>query len=104
MLQTENCSSSDPTNSNRKGFVQHLREVVALDPEAGYRFVMDNLNTHMSESLVRLVIELEDLDIDAETLGLKNKSGILKNMATRAAFLSDDSHRIQIIYTPKHTS
>lgn len=85
-------------------FAQHLRDVIAQDPEAGYRFVMDNLNTHMSESLVLLVVELEGLDIDAETLGKKDKSGILKSMATRSAFLSDPTHRIQIIYTPKHTS
>lgn len=28
-------------------FVKHLRDVVSLDPKAGYRFVMDNLNTHI---------------------------------------------------------
>jgi hypothetical protein len=85
-------------------FVQHLREVITLDPMAGYRFIMDNLNTHRSESLVLLIIELEGLDIDSETLGVKDKSGILKSMTTRSAFLSDPMHRIQIIYTPKHTS
>jgi hypothetical protein len=85
-------------------FEQHIREVIAQDPEAGYRFIMDNLNTHVSESLVRLVINLEGLSIDDQTLGVKNRSGILKSMNTRAVFLSDQTHRIQIIYTPKHTS
>lgn len=85
-------------------FAQHIRDVITKDPAAGYRFVMDNLNTHVSESLVLLIIELEGLEIDAQTLGVKNHSGILKSMATRAAFLSDPTHRLQFIYTPKHTS
>lgn len=85
-------------------FEEHIRAVIAEDPEAGYRFVLDNLNTHQSKSLVFLVIELEGLHIDSKTLGKKDKRGLLENMETRSAFLSDPSHRIQFIYTPKHTS
>jgi transposase len=39
-----------------------------------------------------------------EDVGEKEKRGIVKSMQTRAEFLSDVSHRIRFLYTPKHTS
>ncbi len=56
-------------------FLAHLQGVVATDEAAGqWHFVVDNLNTHQSEALVRWVAEESDLDLD---LGAKGKNGIL---------------------------
>ena len=63
---------------------------------------MDNLNIHFSESLVRFVAKIEG--IDEATLGVKGKRGILKNMKSRCEFLTDKSHQIVFVYTPKHCS
>lgn len=83
-------------------FCWHIHHTVATKPDAGWVFVADNLNTHCSESLVRYVARLEE--INPSTLGQKDKSGILKSMASRQAFLSDRSHRVRFVYLPKHSS
>ena len=76
--------------------------MIQTDAEAGWVIVVDNLNVHCSEMLVRYVARLEG--IDECTLGRKGKSGILKSMPTRKAFLSDRRHRIRFVFLPKHTS
>jgi len=83
-------------------FVRHIQNTVATDPAAGWIFVVDNLNTHCSEGLVRYVARLEQVDENA--LGKKGKCGILESMASRQTFLTQRSHRIRFVYLPKHTS
>lgn len=83
-------------------FLAHAQAVVATDPTARrWHFVVDNLNIHLSASLVRWVAAESDLDIE---LGKKGHSGILHNKQSRAAFLNDPAHRIVFHYTPKHSS
>jgi transposase len=82
-------------------FATHIEQTIELDPEARYVFVMDNLNTHCSVSLVELVARLCGIEDD---LGKKGVRGVLKSMKSRQAFLSEQSNRIRFVYTPKHSS
>jgi transposase len=82
-------------------FAAHVEQTIQTDPEAGWICVVDQLDTHKSESLVRLVARCLRLEVE---LGVKEKCGILKSKATRAEFLCDPTHRVRFVYTPKHTS
>jgi hypothetical protein len=86
---------------DEEDFAEHVERTIATDPSAGWVFVLDNLTTHCSESLVRLVAKREQIDVD---LGAKGKDGILWNVESRRRFLTDPSHRIRFVYTPKHCS
>lgn len=82
-------------------FADHIQATVQTDPQAAWIFIVDQLNTHRSESLVRFVAQHCGIK---DNLGVKGKSGILKSMKTRQAFLEDATHRVRFVYTPKHTS
>ncbi len=82
-------------------FAGHIEQTVATDPEGSWVFVVDNLNIHCSESLVKLVAGSCEVPT---ALGKKGRRGVLKSVASRQAFLSQPSHRIRFVYLPKHSS
>lgn len=82
-------------------FAGHIAQTVAADPTASWVFLVDNLNIHSSEELVRYVAQHGE---STEDLGKKGVRGILKSQASRRAFLSELAHRIRFVYLPKHSS
>lgn len=93
--------SLGPTRTEQD-YLKHIKGVVGTDPKVcKWHFVVDNLNTHQSESLVRWVAEVSGV---AQELGEKGKTGILHNMQSRAAFLAEPTHKVVFHYTPLHAS
>jgi transposase len=84
-------------------FASHILKSIQSDSNGQWVFVMDNLNTHYGEPIVRAIAKL--LEIDESTLGDKKKrKGILGSEASRRAFLTNESHRIRFVFIPKHSS
>ena len=67
MIQT----TIDETRNNND-FAKHIGRTIETDPDANWVIVLDNLNTHSGEPVVRLVAGL--LGIDQDTLGNKKKA------------------------------
>lgn len=91
-------------------FVKFIEWIIeSAGPNEKLVFVLDQLNTHKSESLVRLAAKVNG---HRQPLGIKGKSGILKSMPSRMKYLegerlahpSEQSRRVRFIYTPKHCS
>jgi len=77
-------------------FVAHLKHAFQRLPQMQrYDWVMDNLNTHWSLDVCRLVARWCKLPFQPENL----QKGV-----QRRAFLSDPSHRHVFHFTPKHGS
>ncbi len=83
-------------------FTKHIENVINVNPDHKHIFIVDNLNIHKSESLVRLIARMEG--IPELELGKKGTKGILKNQVSRESFLSDISRKIRLVFTPKHCS
>jgi transposase len=83
-------------------FVAVVKSLIDEHPgKKVYHFVMDQLNTHKSEALVRYVADYCGIEDD---LGIKGKKGWLKSMQSREDFLSSKGRAIVFHYTPKHAS
>ena len=88
---------------NGKDFADHLERTIQRDPQANWIFVLDNLNTHCGEEVVRRLARRNGIAQD--TLGDKRKRrGILGSSASRREFLRDASRRIRLVFLPKHSS
>ncbi len=83
-------------------FLAHIEQTIETDPTGQWIFILDQLNTHQSASLVEMVNRR--LDLNEPNLGLKGDHGILATKPSRQKFLADPSHRIRFVYTPKHSS
>jgi len=72
-------------------FVRHVAHTVATDPEAGWVFVVDNLNIHASASLVQWVAKICGVEQD---LGKKRQA--------RRAALAGEPSRVSERAPPSH--
>lgn len=77
-----------------EAFAAPISQTIATDLEAPWLCIVDQLNTHQSEALVRLVAHAWGIK---EDLGEKEQRGILQSMPRRAACLSEASHRIRFL-------
>jgi len=85
------------THRTEADFAAHIKETISTDPEASWTSLPINSYTHRRK-LVCLVAQL--CDIQEDLGGRTRKSGHPASMKTRAAFLSDPTHRIRLVYTP----
>lgn len=90
-----------PTRTE-EDFLEFIKQTVSCLP-AGDEvvFMADQLNTHLSQSLVKWIAEQIGCKDD---LGKVKSKGILKDQKNRKAFLENPQHRIRFVFTPTHCS
>lgn len=81
---------------------RHIEQTIATDPAGGWVFVADTRTTHGSVTLVLVVVGL--CAVPAESFGTTGMSGVLRSVGPRKPFVMDPSHRVRLVYVPKHTS
>jgi len=83
-------------------YADFIKQTVNALPEMDQIIILaDQLNTHLSETLVRWIAQIEEYEQD---LGSKGKKGILKSKTSRKEFLETKHHRVSFVFTPKHCS
>ena len=102
-VATGKVTGSVRVSRTEQDYTQFLNEMIQARPEVErWHIVADNLNTHLSESVVRLVARL--IAVDQKSLGEKGKSGVLASLKTRERFLRDAGHKVVFHFTPLHAS
>lgn len=88
--------------NNEEAFLEFIKQTISkFSPTTKIIFLMDNLRTHCTVSLVTYIASEIGY---SRSLGKNRKFGILQNMESRRAFLTDPGHRVRFCYTPKHCS
>jgi len=88
--------------NNEWGFLNFIKQTTQqFDSKAMIVFLLDNMSTHSTVSLVEFVASQIGYK---KSLGKNRRYGILKNQRSRRKFLMDSSHRIYFRFTPKHCS
>ena len=82
-------------------FASHIEQTVATDPSASWIFVVDNLNIHCSETLVRKVAQACGIE---QPVGEEGSAWGAEIGGEPAGVLVGETHRIRFVYTPKHSS